>query len=182
MTGSGDKETGAGRSNHQFGGRWSPRMKCPHCESEMQAGTVRIAISAIASALDFLWGNLYFTPTGKRKQEVLFEEEVPRAAYRCLRCHAVVLLDSPPSERKVCIGEQQQAKAPRRAVYDCLRKHRIPHPVASEKANGFHGGLQVDIPLQEKDRAQTMVDELRGLGLVAKVIEPVFEKQKGRKT
>ena len=157
-------------------------MKCPHCESEMQAGTLRIATSAIASALSFLWGNLYFTPTGKRKQEVLFEEGVPRAAYRCLECHAVVLLDSPPSERKVCIAEQQQAKARRRAVYDCLRKHRIPHPVASEKANEFHAGFQVDIPLQEKDRAQTIVGELRSLGLVAEVIEPVFEKLKGRKT
>ena len=169
-------------------------MKCPHCEGEMQGGTVRVATSAIGG----LWGlvgafqgvwqyprSLYFTPTGESKQEVLFKEEVPRAAHRCLRCHAVVLLDSPPTappEWKVCIAEQQQTKAPRRGVYDCLRKHRIPHPVASQKANGFHGGLQVDIPLQEKDRAQTIVDELRSLGLVAEVIEPVFEKLKGRKT
>jgi hypothetical protein len=76
----------------------------------------------------------------------------------------------------VRIADHQQTKTPRRAVYDCLRKHRIPHPVASQKANGFHHGLHVEIPLQERQRAQAIVDHLRQLGLVAEVIEPVIDR------
>jgi len=77
----------------------------------------------------------------------------------------------------VRIAEQQQAKAPRRAVYDSLRKHRIPHPVASQKANGFHRGLRVEIPLRERQRAQTVVDDLRHLGLAAELVEPALAKE-----
>jgi hypothetical protein len=81
-----------------------------------------------------------------------------------------------PAEWVVRIAEQQQTKAPRRAFYDCLRKHRVPHPVASPSANLFHGGAQVEIPLKEKQRAQSIVDDLRHLRLVAEVIEPVTGK------
>jgi hypothetical protein len=73
----------------------------------------------------------------------------------------------------VRVAEQQQTKAARRAVYDCLRKQHIPHPVASPNAERFARGMQVEIPLKERQRAQSIVDDLRHLGLVAEVIEPV---------
>jgi hypothetical protein len=86
-------------------------------------------------------------------------------------------LSTTPPEWIVRIAEQQQTKAPRRAVYDCLRKHRIPHPAASQQANGFRAGRQVTLPFQERERARTVVDELRSLGLVAEVVEPQIGKE-----
>jgi hypothetical protein len=83
----------------------------------------------------------------------------------------------PPAEWLVRIAEQQQTKAPRRAVYECLRRHRVPHAVAGQKANAFHAGLRVEIPLPERERAQTIVDQVKSLGLIAEVIEPVIAKQ-----
>ena len=80
-----------------------------------------------------------------------------------------------PPEWMVCVAEQQQSKAPRRAIYDCLRKHHIPHRVASPNAQSVQLGMQVKIPLKERQRAQSIVDELRQLGLVAEVIEPVTQ-------
>jgi hypothetical protein len=83
---------------------------------------------------------------------------------------------SPPSKRPewvVRIAEQQQTKAPRRAFYDCLRKHRVPHPVASPSARLFHSGDQVNIPLKDRQRARSIAEDLRHLGLAAEVIEPV---------
>ena len=41
----------------------------------------------------------------------------------------------------------------------------------------FHHGLQVEIPLKDRQRAQTIVDDLRQLGLVAELIEPVIGKE-----
>jgi hypothetical protein len=82
-----------------------------------------------------------------------------------------------PPEWVVRIAEQQQTKTTRRAFYDCLRKHRVPHSVASPSARSFHGGSQIKIPLQDRQRAQSIVDDLRHLGLVAEVIEPVTGKE-----
>jgi hypothetical protein len=164
-------------------------MNCPHCACEMQAGTVRVSTSAIGGWYGFLTvfsgvmqypRSLYFTPSGETYHDVIFTEEVPRAGHRCQQCHAVVLLALPPPlvlppkspQWLVRIAEHQETKATRRAVYDCLRKHRIPHPVASPKASVFHGGLQVEIPLQECHQAKAIVDDMRHLGLAAEVVEP----------
>jgi hypothetical protein len=176
-------------------------MKCPHCDSEMQVGTVRVATSAIGSWYGFFSAfrgvvqvprSLYFTPAGESKQDVLFDEGVPREGHRCQECHAVVLFDRSPApsvplvpppkppEWLVRIAEKQQTKAQRRAFYDCLsRKHRIPHKVASPKAGEFKKGLKVEIPFQERQRAQTIVDDLRHLGLVAEVVEPATAEKLG---
>jgi hypothetical protein len=133
----------------------------------------------------------YVVPGGKRSfwtGSVPVEGKV--AACMCAACGRILLYGRPrddtppgalpkPPEWIVQIAELQQSKAPRRAVYECLRKHRIPHPVASQQANGFRAGRQVQLPLQERERAQTMVAELRSLGLVAEVVEPTVEKERG---
>jgi hypothetical protein len=158
----------------------------------MEPGTVRVATSTLGGLCEFFTGfqgggpsprSLYFTPTGDSKYLVLFTEGVARAGYRCLKCKALVLLDAPPEALPpprrwvVRIAEQQQTKAPRRALYDSLRKHRIPHALASQHAGEFCVGLQVNIQLKEQQRAQTVLDEVRSLDLVAEVIGPASERQ-----
>jgi hypothetical protein len=51
--------------------------------------------------------------------------------------------------------------------------------VASPKAGEFKKGLKVEIPFQERQRAQTIVDDLRHLGLVAEVVEPATAEKLG---
>jgi hypothetical protein len=169
-------------------------MKCPQCDSEMQDGAVGIGMSAAGVWYTFLSfftidgvtqcpRRLLFTAAGESPQNVL-SEGLQRAGHRCVKCHTLVLLDRlpdppvppvpppKPPEWVVCIAEQQQNRAPRRAVYDCLRRHHVSHTTASPKANEFRGGRTVELPLQEKQRAQAILDDLRKLGLEAVVIEP----------
>src|ERR1700683_1191482 len=123
-------------------------MKCPQCDSEMQAGAFGIGTSAAGVWYTFLSfftldgvtqfpHRLLFTPVGGSQKDVL-SEGLRRAGPRCVTCHTLVVLDRfpdppmppvpppKPPEWVVCIAEQQQNKAARRAVYDCLRRHTIP--------------------------------------------------------
>ena len=169
--------------------------KCPDCGGAMQAIDI---IDKTVLAVGF--GDLNF-PTqtaleyvARGRKRSFWTGSVPIegkvAAYMCAACGRILLYgrpqdDRPPGELPqppqwiIRIAELQQRKATRRAVYDCLRKHRIPHPLASQQANQFHAGLQVQLPLQERERALTVVDELRSLGLVAEVVEPTIGKEQG---
>jgi hypothetical protein len=150
-------------------------MKCPQCQSEMQAGTVRVDATSMRG---MIWSKgLFFSQDGASQVNVL-PDRTQCVGHRCVKCNVVVLLDCPPVPSPdmpvwvVCIAEQQQNKAPRQDVYDCLREQKIPHPLASQKAREFHGGLRVEIPLQDAPQAHSIADGLRALGLEAALIVP----------
>jgi hypothetical protein len=117
---------------------------------------------------------LWFATADHAQTAVVLGREEPRVAHHCSVCKLlVVALDPPqPLEWVVRIAQRQQGRAPRRAVYDAFRKHRIPHPAASPAANAFHAGTQVQIPLRDPRSARAVVDDLHALGLEAEVIEP----------
>lgn len=168
--------------------------KCPDCGGAMQGIDI---IDKTVLAFGFDGVNIptqtaleYVARGGKRSfwtGSVPVEGKV--AAFMCAACGRILLYGRPqdgrppgevpkPPQWIIRIAELQQSKAPRRAIYDCLRKHRIPHPLASQHANQFRAGQRVQLSLQERERAQTVVDELRSLGLVAEVVEPTIEKNR----
>jgi hypothetical protein len=73
---------------------------------------------------------------------------------------------------KVRIGEGQQEKAKRKAVYDVLRRHQVVHAAASAAAKVFHSGSRGEVALQDPQTARAVAAEFQALGIVAEVVEP----------
>jgi hypothetical protein len=78
----------------------------------------------------------------------------------------------PSREWKVRIGEGQQWKIKRRAIYDVFCRQRVGHGSASRAADAFRSGRQAEVAVRDSQTAQVIVAELQALGISAEVVEP----------
>ena len=158
-------------------------MNCPRCGSDMRLGAATIGINPRSGYLPLalrivyaFWpraDRLWFAPIDRSEPSMVTGQMQAQEAWRCEQCK----LTGPekpqrPPQWTVRISEKQQGKTTRKAVYDALRRHRVPHPIASPAANTFHAGGTSEVVFKDAVGAQAVATDLQTLGITTEVISP----------